>query len=159
MTTGGDKGGLSTLERKLLNDVQRAFPVCSRPYAELGERVGCAEQEAYDAIQSLRQRGLIRRIGGIFDSAELGYASELVAMKVPPQRLEQVARIVSEYGGVTHNYERDGDYNLWFTVGEETRGRLERVLADIESRTGINEVLRLPTIREFKVRVVLPIGE
>ena len=159
MTTGGDNGDLSTLQRKLLNDVQRAFPVCSRPYAELGARAGCAEQEAYDAIQSLRQRGLIRRIGGIFDSVELGYASALVAMKVPPERLEQVARIVSEYEGVTHNYERDGDYNVWFTVGEKTRGRLERVLADIENRTGIKDVLRLPATRKFKVRVVLPIAQ
>jgi DNA-binding Lrp family transcriptional regulator len=159
MTTGGRKGELSTLERKLLNNVQRAFPVCAQPYAELGERVGCAEQEAYDAIQSLRQRGLIRRIGGIFDSAGLGYASALVAMKVPPERLEQVARIVSEYEGVTHNYERDGDYNLWFTVSEETRGKLDRSLADIEGRAGIKDMLRLPTSRKFKVRVVLPIGE
>ncbi len=159
MTSGGDRGGLSPLERRLLDEVQRAFPVCSRPYAELGERVGCAEQEAYDAIHSLRQRGLIRRIGGIFDSAELGYASALVAMKVPPEQLEQVAHTVGEYEGVTHNYERDGDYNLWFTISQETRPDLERVLADIESRTGINEMLRLPTIRKFKVRVVLPIGE
>jgi DNA-binding Lrp family transcriptional regulator len=159
MTTGGDKGGLSTLERKLLNDVQRAFPVCSRPYAELGAHVGCAEQEAYDAIQSLRQRGFVRRIGGIFDSAQLGYAGTLVAMKVPPERLEQVAQTVNEYHGVTHNYERDGDYNLWFTVSEETRGELDRVLADIENRTGIKDMLRLPTTRKFKVRVVLPIGK
>ncbi len=159
MATGGDKGQLSALERKLLNDVQSSFPVCSRPYAELGQRVGCTEQEAYDAIQSLRQRGLIRRIGGIFDSAELGYASALVAMKVPQERFEQVARIVSEYEGVTHNYERDGDYNLWFTISQETRPDLERVLADIESRTGIKEMIRLPTTRKFKVRVVLPIGE
>jgi DNA-binding Lrp family transcriptional regulator len=159
MTKGGDTEKLSSLERKLLDEVQRAFPVCSRPYAELGERVGCTEQEAYDAIQNLKKRGFIRRIGGIFDSAELGYASELVAMRVPPERLEQVARIVSEYEGVTHNYERDGDYNLWFTISEERRLDLERALADIESRTGIKEMLSLPTTRRFKVRVVLPIGE
>ena len=159
MTTGGDKGQLSALERKLLNEVQRAFPVCSRPYAELGERVGCDEQEAYDAVQGLRQRGLIRRIGGIFDSAELGYASALVAMKVPPERLEQVARIVGEHEGVTHNYERDGEYNLWFTISLETRPDLDRALAGIESRTGIKDMLRLPTTRKFKVRVVLPIDE
>lgn len=159
MRSEGDTGRLSLMERKLLDKVQRAFPACSRPYAELGERVGCTEQEAYDAIRSLRQRGLIRRIGGIFDSAALGYVSELIAMKVPRERLDQVAQVVNEYQGVTHNYEREGDYNLWFTIGQETRSELDRILADIESRTGVKEMLRLPTSRRFKIKVILPIGE
>lgn len=150
---------LSSLERQLLDEAQRAFPVCPRPYAELGRRVGCSEQEAYDTIQSLRQRSIIRRVGGIFNSTALGYTSELVAMKVPRERLAQVAQVVGEHPGVTHNYEREGEYNLWFTITTKTRSDLDRIVADIEKRAGIENLLRLPASRVFKIRVILPINE
>jgi DNA-binding Lrp family transcriptional regulator len=153
------RGKLSTLERRLLDEAQRGFPVCSRPYAELGQIVGCSEQEAYDTIHNLRQRGIIRRIGGIFDSGMLGYTSELVAMKVPRERLDEVAQLVNEYEGVTHNYERDGEYNLWFTITAKAGSELNRCVAEIKGRTGVNEILRLPASRMFKSRVVLPFGE
>ena len=159
MSGTGNRGRFSLLERKLLDEVHRTFPVCSRPYAALGERVGCTEQQACDTIQSLRQRGFIRRIGGIFDSRALGYVSELVVMKVPRERLEEVAQVVNEYHGVTHNYEREGDYNLWFTISQERRSELDRILADIRSRTNIKEMLRLPASRKFKVEVILPLGK
>ncbi len=150
---------LSALERRLLDEAQRGFPVCSRPYAELGRIVGCSEQEAYATIQSLRQRGIIRRIGGIFDSGMLGYTSELIAMKVPRDRLDEVAQLVNEYEGVTHNYERDGEYNLWFTITAKTRAELDRCVAEVRGRTGIDDILRLPASRVFKSRVVLPLDE
>jgi len=148
------------LERKLLDEAQRAFPVCSRPYAELGDRVGCSEQEAYDAVHRLRESGTIRRIGGVFNSGALGYTSELVAMKVPAERIEDVASIVSEYHGVTHNYEREGDeYNLWFTITAETRRELDQIMVDIEKRTGVEDIMRLPARRVFKTSVILPIDD
>jgi len=148
------------LERKLLDEAQRAFPVCSRPYAELGDRVGCSEQEAYDAVHRLRESGTIRRIGGVFNSGALGYTSELVAMKVPAERIEDVASIVSEYHGVTHNYEREGDeYNLWFTITAETRRELDHIMVDIEKRTGVEDIMRLPARRVFKTSVILPIDD
>jgi len=146
----------SPLEKKLLDEAQRSFPVCSRPYAELGARAGCSEQEAYDIIQDLRERGIIRRIGGIFSSQALGYVSELVAMRVPPERVEQVARIVNEYPGVTHNYEREGEYNLWFTIAEESRPELDCVVAEIIGRTNVEQVIRLPASRKFKTMVIVP---
>lgn len=152
-------GKLSALERRLLDEAQRAFPVCSRPYAELGRLVGCSEQEAYDAIQNLRRRGIIRRIGGIFDSGMLGYASELVAMKVPRERLDEVAQLVNGYEGVTHNYERDGEYNLWFTITASTRAELDRCVAEVRERSRVGDILLLPASRVFKSRVVLPLNE
>jgi DNA-binding Lrp family transcriptional regulator len=158
--SGDEAGTLSPLERKLLDEAQRAFPVCSRPYAELGDRAGCSEQEAYDTVKRLRERGIIRRVGGIFNSAALGYTSELVAMKVPAERVEKVASIVSEYHGVTHNYERECDeYNLWFTITAQTRPELDQVMGDIEKRAGIEDITRLPARRVFKTSVILPIED
>ena len=159
MRSRGGISKLSPLERKLLDEVQRAFPVCSRPYAELGRRVGCSEQEAYDTVRSLRERAIIRRLGGIFNSAALGYAGELVAMKVPPDRLEEVAGVVSEHDGVTHNYEREGEYNLWFTVTAKTRSDLDAAITRITDRARVEDVLRLPASRVFKIGVILPIKE
>jgi DNA-binding Lrp family transcriptional regulator len=157
---GDEAATLSPLERKLLDESQRTFPLCSRPYAVLGERVGCSEQEACDTVQRLRERGIVRRIGGIFNSGALGYTSELVAMKVPAERMEKVASIVSEYNGVTHNYEREGDeYNLWFTITAETRTELDQVFSDIKKRTGVEDIMRLPARRVFKMSVILPIDD
>lgn len=157
---GDEAGTFSPLERKLLDEAQSAFPVCSRPYAELGNRVGCSEQEAYDTVRRLRERGIIRRIGGIFNSGALGYTSELVAMKVPGERIEDVASIVSEYHGVTHNYEREGDeYNLWFTITADTRRELDQIMGDIQKRTGIEHIMRLPARRVFKTSVMLPMDD
>ena len=154
-----ETGELVPLERKLLHETQQAFPVCSRPYAELARRVGCSEQEAYDTIQSLRHRGIIRRIGGVFDSATLGYTGELVAMKVARDRLDEVAQRVNEYEGVTHNYERQGEYNLWFTITAKTRSELDRFVAEVTNHPRVEDILRLPASRVFKSRVVLPFGE
>lgn len=157
---GEEAGTLSPLERRLLDEAQRAFPVCPSPYAELGKRVGCSEQEAYDTVQRLRERGIIRRIGGIFNSGALGYTSELVAMKVPRERIEQVASLVNEYHGVTHNYEREDDeYNLWFTITAETRSELDQIVGDLEKCTGVEDMIRLPAPRVFKTSVILPIND
>ena len=147
---------LSALEKGLLSETQRDFPVCSRPYAELGRRTGCSEDEAYDTLESLRERGFIRRIGGVFDSVHLGYKSELVAMEVQPERLCDVAQIVNQCGGVTHNYEREDDYNLWFTITRENGADLDRTVCEIEGCVKPEGTLRLPARRKFKVRVVLP---
>jgi len=153
-----EKARFSPLERRLMDEAQRAFPVCSRPYAELGKRAGCSEQDAYAAIQRLRERGVIRRIGGIFNSVALGYTSELVAMNVTRERMEQVASLVNEYNGVTHNYEREDDeYSLWFTITAKTRSELDKIVGDIEKRTGVEDMMRLPAPRVFKTSVILPI--
>jgi len=159
MKSRGEAETLGLLERKLLDEAQRAFPVCPRPYAELGARVGCSEREAYDTVRSLRERGIIHRVGGIFNSAALGYAGELVAMKVAAERLEEVAGIVSDQEGVTHNYQRQGEYNLWFTVTAKTRSDLDLVIARIVERTGVEDVLRLPASRVFKIGLILPVKE
>jgi DNA-binding Lrp family transcriptional regulator len=89
----------------------------------------------------------------------LGYASELVAMKVPRERLDEVAQLVNGYEGVTHNYERDGEYNLWFTITASTRAELDRCVAEVRERSRVGDILLLPASRVFKSRVVLPLNE
>ncbi len=144
---------MDSIDKKLLNRIQSDFPVESRPFQRLGEELGLSETEVISRIKSLKEQRIIRRLGGVFDSKKLGYHSTLIAMKVPPKDIEETARIVSSYDGVTHNYERDDVYNLWFTLICESQERIEEILAEIHQKTGISDMLNLPATRLHKIKV------
>ena len=141
------------LDKKILSLIQEDFPVVSRPYAAIGEKVGCSEEEAFRRIMSMKKAGIIRRIGANFDSRTLGYVSTLVGMRVPEKDLERVAAQVSGYPQVTHNYEREGPVNLWFTLIARSRAELEQILSEIRAGAPEAQVLELPAKRLFKLRV------
>ncbi len=150
---------LDSLDRRLLNLIQARFPITPEPYRELAEALGASEEEILGRLERLVADGVIRRLGPIFDSRKLGYCSTLVALKVPSERVEEVAAVVNSFPGVTHNYLRDDRYNMWFTLLEETPARLEATLKEIKRRTGITEILNLPAARIFKLRVNFDLGE
>ncbi|MGB9619482.1 MAG: AsnC family transcriptional regulator [Armatimonadota bacterium] len=143
---------MDEIDRQLLNIAQSDFPIAPRPYKLLGEQVGITEQEALERVRKLVQSGIIRRIGPSFDSKKLGYVSTLVAARVPRDRLEDVAVIVGSFGEVTHNYERDHDYNLWFTIICDSKERLREILDEIRRKTGEAEMYSLPAERTFKIK-------
>jgi DNA-binding Lrp family transcriptional regulator len=144
---------MDSLDKKILSLIQDDFPIVSRPYAAIGEKVGCSENEAFRRVMAMKKAGVIRRIGANFDSRRLGFVSTLVGMQVPPQHLERVASLVSSYPQVTHNYERNDDTNLWFTVIAQSRQELERIVREIASRTPEARVLNLPAKKVFKLKV------
>lgn len=139
-------------DRKLLNLLQEAFPVCSRPFFSIGEALGMEESEVLERIGKMKQNGYIRRISGMFNPRELGYVSTLCAMKVPEERVEEVAQIINGYAGVTHNYVRRHRYNLWFTLIEPSTERIEEVLREIQEKTGIDNLLNLPSKKVYKIK-------
>lgn len=139
-------------DKKILNLIQTGFPVESAPYAAIGENVGITEDEAFERVKAMFDSGVIRRIGASFDSRGLGWTSTLCAMSVPPEKIEQAAAIVSEYPGVTHNYERNHKFNLWFTYIAPDEAAVETVLREIETKSGY-AVHNLPMIRKFKIKV------
>lgn len=140
-------------DKKILNIIQTGFPVAREPYTEIGETVGISEDEAFERVKAMFDSGVIRRIGASFDSRGLGWTSTLCAMKIPPEKLEEAAAVVSEYPGVTHNYERNHDYNLWFTLISPDKETEERILAEIGERTGFGPVRNMPMIKKFKIKV------
>ena len=143
---------LDTLDRKLLDIIQTAFPLTPRPYATLGEQLGISEEEALARVRSLRQRKFIRRLGANFQSHKLGFRSTLCAAKVPEDRLDAFVAAVNAHPGVTHNYLRAHAYNVWFTmIGPSW----EAVCADLDTLsrdTGI-AILNLPAEKLYKIRV------
>jgi len=145
---------LSDLERAVLNLIQTGFPVAHAPYAEMAQQIGGVSEEAvFACVRSLVDRGIIRRLGAVFDTKRLGFMSALIAMRVPPERIDEVGELVSAYPGVSHNYRREHEYNLWFTLAAPSRQRLMDTLAEIRERTGIEDVLYLPTVRMHKIFV------
>ncbi len=144
---------LTELDRSVLSEIQAAFPVTATPYASIGERIGASEQAVYDSVFGLKDAGVIRRIGAIFDSHRLGYHSTLCAIAVPPHQAEQIAALINCYPNVTHNYLREDRYNIWFTLIAQSRERIQEILREIAATTGISDILDLPAIRLFKIRV------
>jgi DNA-binding Lrp family transcriptional regulator len=143
---------LKKLEQAVLKLIQQEFPIASHPYRELARRLDSTEDAVYEAVQTLRQKGIIRRLGGSFDSRKVGYKSTLVALSVPGHRLDEVVGIVNSYPGVTHNYEREGNFNVWFTLIAESDRKIREVIGEIKERTGV-EALNLPATRLFKIKV------
>lgn len=144
---------IENMDRKLLNLIQTDFPVVPEPYRVLGEALGIGEDEVIARIRKLIEKGVIRRLGGIFDSRKLGYCGALCAMKVEDERIDQVAGVVNSYSGVTHNYLREHHFNMWFTVLAESKEEMDGIINEIRERTGIEEMMILPAENIFKIRV------
>ncbi len=138
---------------KILAAVQAEFPLVSKPFLALGEKLGLGEDEVISRVEKLKRDGLVRRLGPILDIRKLGLAGVLVAMKVSEGEAQGVASIVDRYEEVSHNYLRPNDsgYNMWFTVSAK-EDRIQEILTEIRSGTG-RKLLVLPTVRIFKIGV------
>lgn len=150
---------LDKIDRKLLNLIQTNFPVVPEPYQELALALGISEEEVMQRIGKLRDSGVIRRLGGIFDSRKLGYRGTLCALKVPPQRIEDVAAVINAYPGVTHNYLRGHEYNMWFTLLAENQACIDSIINEIKVATGIDDLLNLPAKGIYKIKVNFELSE
>lgn len=139
-------------DRLLLNDIQAGFPLSSRPFREIGERLGMPESEVIARVQRLLDEGAVTRLGPVLNATALGGARTLAAMRVAPDRLEDVAATVNSFDAVSHNYEREHLFNIWFVVSSEDPAEVERVLSSVRERTGL-PVMDLPALEEYFVEV------
>ena len=144
---------MDNLDRRLLNEIQSGFPITRRPYKDLGERLKCSEAEVFDRIRNLRKQGIIRRIGGNFDSQRLGFATTLCAARVPDDTINRFVEVVNRYSGVTHNYLRDHHFNVWFTFVAPDIKAINRYIKEIIQDTGVREIINLPALKTFKILV------
>ena len=147
---------LDEADKALLQTLQDDFPLTTRPWDALAERLGTTAEDVMGRIGRLIQDGVIRRIGPVLETDRVGLtARTLVLMKVPQERVEEVAGIVSGFDEVTHNYERDHEYNLWFTLITPNPERLEGALTRIIEATEIpgDDVLNLPVTGRYKIKV------
>ncbi|MCI7261055.1 MAG: Lrp/AsnC family transcriptional regulator [Selenomonas sp.] len=144
---------LTAFDKSLLNLLQGNLPVCSRPFARLAEELGTDEQTVIDRLNELRAQGYLRRIGTFFNSNRLGYNGTLVALKVQPAAMGKVAAEINRYPGVTHNYEREGKYNLWFTLLTPNLATEQKILNEVEDLSGVDGLLNLKAHKKYKINV------
>ncbi len=153
---------MDDLDRKLLNELQQGVPLAPSPLREIGRRIGVGEHQVIDRVRRLREgEGVIRQISAIFDTAALGYASSLVAVRVDDERVEDAAAIINEHPGVSHNYRRAGNMQIWFTlaVPPDSRLGLEGVVDVLKRQTGAAVMRLLPTLTLFKIGVKLDLAD
>lgn len=144
---------LTALDKSILNIIQTKLPVVGRPFAVVAEAVGSNEQTVLERIQWMKANGYIRRMGPFFDSTGLGYIGTLVAVDVDATQMRAVAQAISAYPGVTHNYEREGTFNLWFTLLSPDKSAQDQVLTEIAALPGIRRMNSLPATKKLKVNV------
>ncbi len=142
---------------RLLNDFQREFPLCSRPYAAIGEGLGLTEAEVIVKLRQLQARGCVSRVGATLVPGRVG-AATLAAMTVPEERLEAVAALVNGYREVNHNYQREHDLNLWFVVTAASEKRVKAVLRGIERRARCGQIVELPMVEAYYIDLGFHLG-
>lgn len=145
------KTEFTELEKHLLDDYQQGLPLSATPYADMAEQLGVSEDEVLRTLQSLQDDGVISRIGPVFAPNRIG-ASTLAAMAVPEQELECIARIISAFPEVNHNYQREHEFNLWFVVTATGEQHLQQVLLDIENITEY-PLMSLPMLEDYYINL------
>ena len=148
---------LDEADKKLLNLMQGSFALVQRPFAHVAGLAGLPEEEVMARVQRLLDKRIIREITPIFDTRALGYQSMLVAAKVDAEHPHRAAKIINSHPGVTHNYLRNHDFNLWFTIAVEPDSRLglQGTLDVLAAETGAQSIRQLPTLKLFKIRMDL----
>ena len=144
---------LTDFDKRLLNLVQGNLPVCSRPFARLGEMLETTEEHVLSRLEELKREGYLRRIGTFFNSEQLGYRGTLIALRVAEGHIPNVAQVINRYAGATHNYEREGRYNLWFTLLSPSRSAEEKILADVAALPGVEQLMSLRANKRYKINV------
>jgi siroheme decarboxylase len=148
---------LDDLDKRLLNLMQGSFPIAPRPYRHVASEAGMTEDEAMARVQRLLDDRIIRQVTPIFDTRALGYSSMLVAAKVDPDNPWRAANIINQHPGVSHNYLRNHEFNIWFTIATEPDSPLglDGTLEVLAGLAGAESVRQLPTLKLFKIRMDL----
>ena len=146
---------IDLIDKQLLNDIQWSFPLEDRPYLEISKRYNMTEDEVMNRIAYMKDISLIRQINAIFDTRRLGYKSALVAFAVKPAKLDYIANEVNKHPGVSHNYERNHEFNMWFTLAVPPYGEMKTDLDKLSSLDGVIKYRLLPTLKLYKIGVRL----
>lgn len=146
---------MEALDRKILEIVQDGFPLEERPYAALGRLLGVSEDVAFDSVECLRKSGVIRRLGGVYDSRRLGYISRLCAGVVSEDKLEIFAAAADKIPSITHNYVRSHAYNVWFTVIARSESEIQETVRGLEAETALHDAHVLSASKMFKINTVM----
>ncbi|QGT99056.1 Siroheme decarboxylase AhbA, alternate heme biosynthesis pathway [Candidatus Syntrophocurvum alkaliphilum] len=146
------------IDIKILNLLQNEFEISLNPYKDMADKLKISEEELLQRVNNLKEKGIIRRIGAVFDSKSLGYYSTLCAVKVPDAKIDEAASLINSERGVTHNYIRDHEYNIWFTLTAPSIEKAMHILTIIEEKLGL-KIVNMPSKKVYKIRVSFDLEE
>ena len=150
---------MDDLDKEILNEIQWTFPLVAQPYHDIAKKFSVTPEAIKERLIHLKKIGVLRQLSAIFDTRKLGYKSSLIAMEIDPDKLDFVAQQINRHPGVSHNYERNHQFNLWFTLAVPPGSELKTEVDKIKKLEGIKKVRLLPTIKLFKIGVKLDIVE
>ncbi len=146
---------MDSLDTEILNEIQWKFPLVARPFDVIAKKFDITSDEVKLRLGKLKRNGVLRQLSAIFDTRKLGYTSSLLAMEIESEKLEDVAYQINKHPGVSHNYEREHEFNLWFTLAVPPGSDLKSELDKFSKLDGIKKVRMLPTLQLFKIGVKL----
>jgi|TARA_B100000315_G_scaffold260248_1_gene320331 DNA-binding Lrp family transcriptional regulator len=144
---------LDSKDKSILRELQGNLPIVKYPFREIAGKINITEEELFFRINKLTNDGIIRKFGLRIDSKKVGYASTLIALKVPDQNRDKIAEKLNSYKNITHNYARNHEYNIWATIIANSKDDLEQNIRDIRKNVPHEDLLNLPVIRKFKINV------
>lgn len=149
---------LDDLDKQLLNEIQKPLPYSSEPFDVIAQKLNSSVELIMEKLNHFKQTGILRQLSAIFDTRKLGYRSSLVAVEVEYDKLTDVAAIINKHPGVSHNYERENKFNLWFTIATPPGSNLKSEVDRFATLPGVKKIRMLPTVKMFKIGVKLDMG-
>jgi len=145
------------MKQEILSRIQKKFPLAPRPFKAIAEELGIGEDKVIAILQEEKRNNIIRQTSAIFDTKRLGYRSSLVAFKIPEEKIDAAVEIINSHPGISHNYERNHEFNIWFTlaVAPDSRLGIEKTLEILAKLTEADDYIMLPTLKLFKISVKL----
>ncbi len=145
------------MKDEILSRIQKKFPLVARPFKVIAQELGMSEEEVLDILQEQKKSNIIRQTSAIFDTKRLGYKSSLVAFKVAQEKISAAVKIINSHPGISHNYERNHEFNIWFTLGvsPDSKLGLDRTVEILAELTEADDYIMLPTLKLFKINVKL----
>lgn len=150
---------LDELDKEILDIVQKEIPLVAEPYKAIAESIGTTEEIVLERLSNMKGDA-IRQMSAIFDTKALGYKSSLVAARISPEKLDKMAvEVFNQHPGITHNYKRNHDFNLWFTIAVPPNSRfgLEKTVEILGEMADVESIRILPTLKLFKIGVQLDV--
>ncbi len=145
---------LDDLDRKLLERLQNDFPLTVDPFQDLAQDLDTDLPDIVERIKVLKENGIIRRIGGIIEAKQIGYTSTLCACTMSAESIEEFSRVVQDIPYITHNYVRDHELNIWFTLTTPSLEERARIIQELQERFSII-IICMPAIKTYKIKVAL----
>lgn len=150
------KGNLTLLDKRILNRLQEDIPFVERPWKDIAAQLKIKEGFLLKRVVFLKKEGIIRRINAVFAPRKIGFVSTLIAIKAAPGDIEKIAKKINSYPEVTHNYQRDAEYNLWFTLIAKNSKRIAQIKSSLKKDKDIQRLLDFPAVKLFKINVKFP---